>query len=115
MIAEIHRHELTQYSEHGEPLAGDVRCLRRLPRRIYTPDAEAIAAHGSAAAAVTAYLRTLEQGFVLASAAPGPVPGVLSHTRRSSRTAGSPPAPPSIPAYTCAIAPMPSASLCSRR
>ncbi len=94
MIAEIHRYELTQYSEHGEPLTGDIRCLRRLPRRTYSPDAKAIAEHGSAAAAVTAYLRTLKQGFVLASAAPGPNPGVLSHApslvayrRLPSRTA----------------------------
>ncbi len=72
MIAVIHRSEFTEYSDTGDRLEGQLRRLRRLPRQIYEPDADTIAEYGSAAAAITDYLRSLEQ--LATSIGKGPVP-----------------------------------------
>ncbi len=73
MIAVIHRSEFTEYSDTGDRLEGQLRCLRRLPRQIYEPDADTIAEYGSSGAAITAYLRS--QGrFTAPIAGKDPVP-----------------------------------------
>jgi hypothetical protein len=77
MIAVIHRSEFTEYSETGDRFEGQLRCLRRLPRQIYEPDADTIAEFGSAAAAITAYLRSLEQ--FTTSIGNTPVPQLVPH------------------------------------
>ncbi|MFF3569213.1 hypothetical protein ACFYXQ_15685 [Nocardia jiangxiensis] len=76
MIAHIFRNEVTQYSEIGGQLVGGFRHLRRLPWRVYVPDAAAIAEHGSGPAAVAAHLRSLEE-FVASTMKQGPVPDTV--------------------------------------
>jgi|GEM_PF-7033371 len=80
MIAVIHRSEFTEYSETGDRLEGQLRCLRRLPRQIYEPDDDKIAEHGSTAAAITAYLRSLEQ-FATTTIGKRPVPQFVTPDR----------------------------------